>query len=52
MTDRLHEIVQDASRWAGEAWAEWSESIKESPEAHCYTLALGGLVAVAFMWVV
>lgn len=52
MPERIHEIVQDASRWAKEAWIEWRESIKDSPEAHCYTLTLGGLIATAIRWVV
>ena len=52
MNERIHEIVQDASRWAKEAWIEWSESIKDSPPAHVYTLLVGGLIATAIRWAV
>ena len=52
MTERIHEIVEDACRWLKEAWVEWRESVSDSWEAHCYTLALGALLAQAVRWMV
>ena len=50
MSERAKEIASDAVRWAGEAWKEWAESVKDSPEAHCYTLVLGGVFPIVARW--
>lgn len=41
MSERAKEMAQLAIKWAGEAWAEWLESLQDSPPAHFYTLCLG-----------
>lgn len=52
MRERAKEMAQLAIKWAGEAWAEWVESLQDSPPAHFYTLVLGvvlTLLAHAFL---
>ena len=50
MNERAKDILESVGRWTAEAAREWGESIKDSPEAHCYTLVLGGLIAVVVRW--
>ena len=50
VSERAKEIAESVARWAGEAWREWAESVKDSPEAHCYTLLMGGLLTVIAQW--
>lgn len=52
MTERIHEILEDGRRWLKEAWLEWKSSVEDSWEAHCYTLALGALLAHVMRWMV
>ena len=50
MNERTKQILEDAARWGGEAWKEWADSVKDSPDAHCYTLIVGALCAVVVWW--
>ena len=49
MNERAKEILSDAARWGKEALIEWAESVKDSPEAHCYTAIVVGLAAWCFL---
>lgn len=50
MNERVKEIVSDAARWSKEALVEWGDSIKDSPEAHAYSVILGAILAVVARW--
>lgn len=51
MNDRVAELVEQLKRYLREAGAEWGESFKDSPEAHCYSLAAGALIAQVIGWI-
>ena len=51
MNERAKELGAQLWRYLGEAWAEWTESIKDSPEAHLYSLTLGALLAKVIGWI-
>ena len=51
MNERAKELGAQLWRYLGEAWAEWSESIKDSPEAHLYSLILGALTVKVIGWI-
>ncbi len=50
MSERAKEIAESVGRWTMEALKEWGESIKDSPEAHCYTLTLGLVLTLVAQW--
>lgn len=50
MNDRVKELAAQLVKYLTEAAAEWGGSLKDSPEAHCYTLALGAILASVVGW--
>lgn len=50
MSERAKELGEQFLRYLKEAGAEWGESFRDSPEAHCYSLAAGALIAQVIGW--
>ena len=49
--ERAKEFGADAKRYLAEALTDWLESLKDNPEAHVYTLILGGVIVKVVGWI-
>ena len=51
MSERAAELWADFKRYLAEALTDWLDSVKDNPEAHVYTLILGGVIVKVVGWI-
>jgi hypothetical protein len=51
VNERVKELWADFKRYLAEALTDWVESVKDNPEAHVYTLILGGVIVKVVGWI-